>query len=80
MFHYTITTTTRHSLHAATHNSSGAILASTTIGVRFTIRDIVAIGAIKYCETHSVTTNTQGIFNVNVGQGSVVSGIFEGIN
>jgi hypothetical protein len=65
---------------AAARNSSGAILASTAISVRFTIRDSVATGAIKYRETFSVTTTAQGMFSVNVGQGTVVSGSFAGIN
>jgi hypothetical protein len=65
---------------AAARNSSGAILASTNISVRFTIRDSIATGAIKYRETHSVTTTAQGMFSLNVGQGTVVSGTFSGIN
>ena len=65
---------------AVARNSSGAILASTPISVRFTIRDSIATGAIKYRETHSVTTTAQGMFNVNVGQGTPVTGTFSGIN
>jgi uncharacterized protein YjdB len=65
---------------AAARNSSGAVLASTAISLRFTIRDSVATGAIKYRETFSVTTTAQGMFSVNVGQGTVVSGSFAGIN
>ncbi len=65
---------------AVARNSSGAILASTAISVRFTIRDSIATGAIKYRETFSVTTTAQGMFSVNVGQGTVVSGTFAGIN
>ena len=65
---------------AAARNSSGAILASTNISVRFTIRDAVASGTILYRETHAVTTSVQGLFSVNVGQGTVVSGSFTGIN
>ena len=65
---------------AVARNSSGTILASTAISVRFTIRDSIATGAIKYRETFSVTTSSQGMFSVNVGQGTVVSGSFAGIN
>ncbi len=64
---------------AAARNSSGAILASTAISVRFTIRDSVATGAVKYRETHSATTDPQGMFSVNVGQGTPVSGSFTSI-
>ena len=65
---------------AAASDSSGAILASTNISVRFTIRDSIATGTIKYQETHSVTTTAQGMFSVNVGQGTVVAGTFAAIN
>ncbi len=65
---------------AVARNSGGAVLASTAISVRFTIRDSVATGTIKYRETFSVTTTAQGMFSVNVGQGTVVSGTFAGIN
>jgi hypothetical protein len=65
---------------AEASNSSGAVLAITNISVRFTIRDSIATGIIKYQETHSVTTTAQGMFSVNVGQGTVVAGTFAGIN
>lgn len=65
---------------AVARNSSGVILASTAVSVRFTIRDSIATGAIKYRETHSLTTTEQGMFSVKVGQGAVVSGTFSSIN
>ncbi len=65
---------------AVARNSSGSILTSTATSVRFTIRDSVASGTIKYRETFSVTTSSQGMFSVNVGQGTPVTGTFAGIN
>jgi uncharacterized protein YjdB len=65
---------------AVARNSSGAILASTNISVRFSIRDSVATGTIKYRETHSVTTTPQGLFTANVGGGTPVTGTFSNIN
>lgn len=65
---------------AVARNSSGAILASTNISVRFTVRDSIATGVIKYRETHAVTTTTQGMFSLNIGQGTPVTGTFNGIN
>jgi hypothetical protein len=64
---------------AVARNSGGAILASTIVGVRFTIRDSVTSGTIIYRETHNVTTTAQGMFSVNVGQGTPVSGTFTSI-
>jgi hypothetical protein len=65
---------------AVARNSSGATLASANIGVRFTIRDSIATGAIRYQETHSVTTTPQGLFTANVGGGTPVTGTFSNIN
>jgi uncharacterized protein (TIGR02145 family) len=50
------------------------------VKVRFSIRDSIATGAIKYQETHNPTTSALGLFSVNVGMGTVVSGTFSGIN
>jgi uncharacterized protein YjdB len=65
---------------AAARNSSGAVLASTNISLRFTVRDSVATGAVKYRETHNLTTSSQGMFSVKIGLGTPVSGTFASIN
>ena len=65
---------------AVARNSSGAIMASTGVSIRFSIRDSVATGTILYRETFSVTTSAQGLFSVNIGQGTPVTGAFSGIN
>jgi hypothetical protein len=65
---------------AVARNSSGAIITSHPIGLRFTIHDSIATGAIIYRETFTPSTNTLGLFNVNVGTGTVVTGTFNSIN
>jgi hypothetical protein len=65
---------------AIARNASGIALANTAVKVRFSIRDSIATGAIKYQETHNPTTSALGLFSVNVGMGTVVSGTFSGIN
>ena len=65
---------------AIARNASGVAIASTAVKVRFSIRDSIATSAIKYQETHSPTTSALGLFSVNVGMGTVVSGTFSGIN
>ena len=65
---------------AAAKSSTGATLANTTISVRFTIHDSTAAGATLYQETFSPTTNIQGVFSVNVGMGTPITGTFAGIN
>lgn len=65
---------------AVARNNAGIIIANQEIRVRFTIRDSVATGTIKYRETFVPTTNSQGLFNVNIGTGSAVIGVFSSIN
>ena len=65
---------------AIARNASGVAIANTAVKVRFSIRDSIATGPVRYQETHSPTTSALGLFSVNVGMGSVVSGTFSGIN
>jgi hypothetical protein len=65
---------------AIARNASGVAISNTAVKVRFSIRDSIATGAIKYQETHNPTTSALGLFSVNVGMGIVVSGTFSGIN
>jgi len=58
----------------------GGIMANTNIEVRFTVHDSSATGPIEYIETHSTTTNQFGLFSVQIGRGTPVSGVFAGIN
>ncbi|MCF8450911.1 MAG: hypothetical protein K9G49_13645, partial [Taibaiella sp.] len=65
---------------ASARNSGGAVLASTSISVRFTIRESISTGTITYRETHTATTSTDGIFSLTVGQGTAVTGTFSNID
>ncbi len=65
---------------AIARNASGVAIANTAVKVRFSIRDSIATGPIRYQETHNPTTSALGLFSVNVGMGTVVSGTFSGIN
>jgi hypothetical protein len=61
-------------------NSSGIELANTALTVRATIHDITPTGTIVYQETQAVTTNSFGLFSINLGSGSVTSGTFSAVN
>ena len=65
---------------AAARNASGQALVNTVVKVRFSILDSVATGTVVYKETHSTTTNSVGLFNVNVGMGTPVTATFSSIN
>ena len=65
---------------AAARNASGIVIVNKTIGLRFTLHDASATGITVYQETQNATTNAVGMFIVNIGQGTVVSGTFANIN
>ncbi|MFM1820569.1 MAG: hypothetical protein RLZZ402_928 [Bacteroidota bacterium] len=63
-------------------NSSGAVLATQKISLRFTVLQGSETGAVEYVESKEVTTNAQGIFSVVIGDGTQISktGNFADIN
>ncbi len=66
---------------AVARNASGAELANQTVSLRFTFKNNSANGATVYQETHSgVSTNQFGLFTVEVGNGTPVSGTFSAID
>lgn len=64
---------------AVARDVSGNILASQSVGVKFSIRQGSSTGTIIYSETHNPTTNQFGLFTVAIGQGAVVTGNFSTI-
>jgi hypothetical protein len=64
---------------AVARDNAGNIIAGQNISLRFSIHDISAVGTVVYKETQSTTTNSLGLFSVNVGQGTPVTGTFAGI-
>jgi hypothetical protein len=65
---------------AAIRNASNAIVSNQSVGLRMTLQQGVIGGATVYSETFAVTTNTNGLVNVQIGNGSVLSGTFATIN
>ncbi len=63
-------------------NSSGAVLATQKISLRFTVIQGSETGSVEYVESKEVTTNAQGIFSVVIGDGTQISktGNFTDIN
>jgi len=64
---------------AVARNSAGNLLVNQSVSLRFTVHDASGSGTTLYQETQSATTNSLGLFSVNVGQGTVVTGTFSGI-
>jgi len=65
---------------AVLRTSSGTILSDTTVALRISLLQGGVSGTSMYSETHSVRANSQGLINLNVGMGTVVSGSFSSVN
>jgi hypothetical protein len=59
--------------------SSGEVLENKSLILRLSILKGNETGPAQYVETHSVTTNQNGLMSVNIGDGSVSSGMFDTI-
>jgi hypothetical protein len=61
-------------------NTNGEPLVNAPIGVRISIRDISSTGTILFQETHDAQTNAFGLYNLNIGDGSAVTGSIANID
>jgi hypothetical protein len=61
-------------------NASGNILSSQSIGLRLSIHDLTAAGAVVYSETHTTVTTNLGLFSLNIGSGTPITGTLTGVN
>ena len=68
------------SYQAVIRNSSGILVASHAVGMKISILQGSASGTAVYVETHTTTTNANGLATIEIGGGSVVSGTFTGID
>lgn len=60
-------------------NNTGQPMANQPITVRITIHDNTGNGPVLYKETHTATTSPYGLYNVNLGGGTVLTGTFAAI-
>jgi hypothetical protein len=65
---------------AVIRNSSGNLVANTTVAIRVQVRQTSASGTVVYQERHSVLTSAQGLINMVIGNGTPQVGTFNGIN
>ncbi len=68
------------SYQAVIRNSAGVLVANSPVGMRVRILHKTDIGNSVYVETHSGTTNANGLLTIKIGVGSVVSGNYNVIN
>jgi hypothetical protein len=68
------------SYQAVARDTQGAPLADTNVQVQFTLIADSLSGAEEYVETHTLTTNSLGLFTTAFGGGTPVSNSFDSIN
>ena len=65
---------------AVIRDNTGTPIAETEIAIRISLLQGAPSGTLSYMETHNVQTNKYGLVNLNIGDGTVVSGNIEDIN
>lgn len=71
------------SYQAVIRNSNGQLVTNTRIGMRVSIQKYTGMPPTYqnvYVETHTPTTNQNGLVSIEVGDGAVVSGVFANID
>lgn len=61
-------------------NTSGAPISNGNVALKISILENSATGTVLYTETHNKTTNSKGLVNLNIGQGTATIGNFGAIN
>lgn len=64
------------SYQAVIRNAGGALVSNQTVGVRISVLFGLSNGTAVYVERHSVTTNSNGLLSLQVGDGETISGNF----
>ncbi|HEY8954287.1 hypothetical protein [Chitinophaga sp.] len=64
---------------AIARNTNGTILSNQSLTVRFSILGGSAAGPVQYQETHSTTTNTLGLFTLQIGKGTPLTGTYSSV-
>jgi hypothetical protein len=68
------------SYQAVIRNASNALVVNQSVGMRISIIQGSVTGNSVYTETHSTTTNANGLVSIEIGSGAVVSGSFSNID
>jgi hypothetical protein len=70
----------RMSYQAVVRNNSGVLMANQNVGMKISILQGSETGTAVYVETHTKTTNANGLVTLEIGNGTIVSGTFSGID
>ncbi len=68
------------SYQAVIRNTSGALVTSTSVGMKISILQGTASGNVAYSEIQTASTNANGLVSLEIGAGTVILGTFASIN
>lgn len=68
------------SYQAIIRNADGNLISNKVVGIQISILKTSSSGTAIYTETHSPTSNINGLVTIEIGTGSVVTGSFSAIN
>jgi hypothetical protein len=61
-------------------DASGQALANQNIGIKVSILEGATSGPVTYSESHTVSTNSFGLFTATIGDGTPITGTISGLN
>ncbi len=61
-------------------NTTGEVVSNSSVSLRISILSGTVTGTIVYSETHAKTTDAGGLMSLQIGSGTVLSGVFANIN
>ena len=67
------------SYQAVIRNTGNTLVADKTVGMKISILKSTATGTAVYVETQTPKTNANGLVTIEIGGGTVVSGLFSAI-
>ena len=65
---------------AVVRNTSNQLVTNTLVGIRISILQNSATGGVVYSETQMLSTNSNGLVTLNIGEGSAVYGSLNNVN
>lgn len=68
------------SYQAIVRNADGNLLSEKAVGMQISILKNSATGTAVYVETHTVNTNVNGLVTLEIGTGTIITGIFSDID
>jgi uncharacterized protein (TIGR02145 family) len=68
------------SYQAVIRNNSNELITNLVVGIKISILQGSITGNVVYAETHQPIANTNGLVSIEIGGGTIISGLFTSIN